>query len=85
MARLAVSKVDRGIYEESASGAYCMKDAYIDCDLCRQTAPFFFARKQTGNVGSTYVQRQPLTLHEERARREALDACPVDAIGYKLA
>ena len=85
MARLAPSNKQNGIIEESVPGAYHVKDTCIDCDLCRQTAPFFFARKNVGNVGYTYVQRQPLTLHEERACREALDACPVEAIGYKLA
>lgn len=65
-------------------GEYFVKDTCIDCDLCRQTAPLYFARTQVGNAGTTYVQRQPLTLAEERFCRDALEACPVEAIGYKL-
>ena len=65
-------------------GEYFVKDTCIDCDLCRQTAPLYFARKHVGNAGTTYVQRQPLTLSEERLCRDALEACPVEAIGYKL-
>ena len=85
MARLAPSNEQNGIMEENVPGTYYLKETCIDCDLCRQTAPFFFARQHAGNAGYTYVQRQPLTLQEERACREALDACPVEAIGYKLA
>ena len=69
----------------SAAQEYFVKDTCIDCDLCRQTAPQFFTRKHVGNMGMTYVQRQPLTLAEERSCRDALEACPVEAIGYKLA
>ena len=84
MARLAPSNDNGGIVPESVPGSYFVKETCIDCDLCRQTAPLFFARKNVGNAGYTYVQRQPLTLQEERACREALDACPVEAIGYKF-
>jgi ferredoxin len=76
---------ESGTVEASAEGAYFVKDTCIDCDLCRQTAPFAFGRKHVGNAGYTYVERQPLTLQEERMCRESLDACPVEAIGYKLA
>jgi ferredoxin len=60
------------------------KDTCIDCDLCRQTAPQFSTRRWVGNTGITEVQRQPLTLQEHHACRDALEACPVEAIGYKL-
>ena len=79
MARLAPSN---GTQQEA--GEYFIKDTCIDCDLCRNTAPLFFARKYTGNGGITTVERQPLTLQEHHACRDALEACPVEAIGYKL-
>jgi ferredoxin len=69
---------------EKLPGEYFVKETCIDCDLCRQTAPFFFSRMHIGNMGTTYVQRQPLTLMDERSCRAALEACPVEAIGYKL-
>ena len=80
MARLAPSQ----IIPETVPEGFFVKDTCIDCDLCRQTAPQFFARKHVGNMGYTYVERQPLTLSDERACREALESCPVEAIGYKL-
>ena len=74
MARLAPSSGT-----EQEAGEYFIKDTCIDCDLCRNTAPLFFTRKHTANV-----TRQPLALQEHRACRDALEACPVEAIGYKL-
>ena len=69
---------------EQEAGEYFIQDTCIDCDLCRNTAPLFFARKYTGNGGITTVTRQPLTLQEHRSCRDALEACPVEAIAYKL-
>lgn len=80
MARLAPAPTAT----EDETGEYFVRDTCIDCDLCRQTAPLYFARKHVGNAGTTYVQRQPLTLSEQRSCRDALEACPVEAIGYKL-
>jgi ferredoxin len=79
MARLAPTNE----FTERA-GEYFIKDTCIDCDLCRQTAPLFFTRRSVGNAGITEVPRQPLTLQEHHTCRDALEACPVEAIGYKL-
>jgi ferredoxin len=80
MARLAPSQTA----PEDGLGEYLAKDTRIDCDLCRQTAPLYFARKNLGNSGATYLQRQPHTHAEHQSCRDALEACPVEAIGYKL-
>ena len=85
MARLAPSNLEAAVISESSLGSDFVKETSIDCDLCRQTAPLFFSRKHVGNMGQTLVQQQPLSLHEERCCREALDAYPGEVIGYKLA
>ena len=51
----------------------------IDCDLCRQTAPDNFDRNE--DEGYSYVSKQPENEEEEEACREAIEECPVDAIG----
>jgi ferredoxin len=70
-------KEDR--YPDNVAGAFYVDDQCIDCDACRATAPDHFARNDDG--GYSYVCRQPQG-EEERARcQEALDGCPVEAIG----
>jgi ferredoxin len=51
----------------------------IDCDLCRETAPDNFRRND--EAGFSYVFKQPETPEEEALCKEALDNCPVEAIG----
>jgi ferredoxin len=51
----------------------------IDCDLCRQTAPANFTRNDEG--GYSYVFKAPETPEEEEQCRQAMEECPVDAIG----
>ena len=79
MARLAPSYPEIGNALECAPDALFVKQTSIDCDLCRQTAPFAFARKHVGNT------RQRLALEEERLPREEFESCRPQAIGYKLA
>ena len=51
----------------------------IDCDLCRETAPNFFARSDEG--GYSFVSAQPTEAEDIEACMEALEGCPVEAIG----
>ena len=51
----------------------------IDCDLCRQVAPANFARSDS--EGYSYVFRQPETEQERAQCAEAVEDCPVEAIG----
>jgi ferredoxin len=51
----------------------------IDCDLCRQTAPENFTRDEEG--GYSYIHRQPTTAAELELCLEAMESCPVEAIG----
>ena len=47
--------------------------------FCRETAPSFFTRNDEG--GYSYVQKQPTTEEEIAQCMEALEGCPVEAIG----
>jgi ferredoxin len=64
---------------DNAPGAFYVDGQCIDCDLCRQTAPQNFERNEA--EGYSYVIRQPETAEEVDQCREALDECPVEAIG----
>jgi ferredoxin len=48
-------------------------------DLCRETAPGNFPRSDDG--GNSYVFKQPTTPEEEALSKEAMEGCPVEAIG----
>ncbi len=64
---------------ENVAGRYYVDATCIDCDLCRETAPGNFTRKDTR--GYSFVHRQPSTPAEEAACLAALEECPVEAIG----
>lgn len=66
-------------YPENVEGEYYVDDQCIDCDLCRETAPSNFTRQE--NEGYSYVYKQPETDEEKAECEEAMDGCPVEAIG----
>src|SRR5258705_6839418 len=66
-------------YAENVSGKFYVDDQCIDCDLCRETAPANFRRSNDG--GYSYVFKQPTTPEEEALCKEAMEGCPVEAIG----
>ncbi|HEV7868650.1 MAG TPA: ferredoxin [Chthoniobacteraceae bacterium] len=66
-------------YSENVTGAYYVDDQCIDCDLCRETAPANFTRNDDG--GHSYVFKQPETEEELNLSKEAMEGCPVEAIG----
>jgi len=66
-------------YPENVEGEYYVDDQCIDCDLCRETAPNNFTRQE--NEGYSYVYKQPETDEEKAECEEAMDGCPVEAIG----
>jgi len=66
-------------YAENAPGRFYVDDQCIDCDLCRQTAPTNFTRDEES--GHSFVFRQPQTPEEEGECQEAMQNCPVEAIG----
>lgn len=69
----------RDRYPENAPGKYFVDSQCIDCDVCRVTAPENFRREE--DKGFSYVFRQPEGAEQEAACQEAMDSCPVEAIG----
>ena len=66
-------------YEDNAKGKYYVDEECIDCDLCRETAPNCFTRNDDG--GYSFVTSQPDNDEDEELCREAMEGCPVEAIG----
>ena len=66
-------------HKENVSGNFFVDDQCIDCDLCRETAPANFTRENDG--GFSYVYKQPENAEERAACEEAMQGCPVEAIG----
>ncbi len=66
-------------YPDNVPGAFYTDTQCIDCDLCRQTAPDFFDRNAKG--GYSFVHKQPKTPDEIALCEQALEECPVEAIG----
>ena len=66
-------------YPENVPGRYFVDTQCIDCDVCRVTAPANFRREE--DKGFSFVFRQPENPEQEAACQEAMDSCPVEAIG----
>jgi len=66
-------------YPENVAGRFYVDNQCIDCDLCRETAPNNYKRNDDG--GHSYVYKQPENEEEEAQCKEAMEGCPVEAIG----
>ena len=66
-------------YSDNVTGTFYVDDQCIDCDLCRETAPANFTRNDDG--GHSYVYKQPENDAETALCKEAMEGCPVEAIG----
>jgi ferredoxin len=64
---------------EQAPGRYYVDGNCIDCDVCRCTAPNNFEANE--DEGYSYVVKQPENDEEEAECKEAMESCPVEAIG----
>lgn len=64
---------------ENVDGTFYVDSQCIDCDLCRETAPENFRRDD--DEGYSYVFKQPETDEEKEQCEEAMEGCPVEAIG----
>ena len=71
------NKADK--HQPNVAGKFYVDSQCIDCDLCRETAPNNFTRWEDG--GYSYVKKQPESPDEEAACKEAMEGCPVEAIG----
>lgn len=63
----------------NVAGKFYVDSQCIDCDLCRETAPNNFSRAE--DEGYSYVYKQPENDEEIAQCREAIEGCPVEAIG----
>ena len=66
-------------WAENVEGAFYVDEQCIDCDLCRATSPTNFTREEDG--GYSYVYKQPENDDELELCIEAMEGCPVEAIG----
>lgn len=71
------NKEDR--VQENIAGQMFVDTQCIDCNLCRDTAPNNFKRSEEG--GYSYVFKQPENDDESKQCKEAMESCPVEAIG----
>ena len=66
-------------WPQNVKGKFYVDEQCIDCDLCRETAPENFTRNEDG--GCSFVYKQPTSQEETDLCMEALEGCPVEAIG----
>lgn len=65
--------------ESNVPGRYYVDASCIDCDVCRETAPDNFRANE--DEGYSYVFKQPENDEEEALVQQAMEECPVEAIG----
>ena len=65
--------------DNNAPGPWYVDKECINCDACLLVAENHF--KTNEDETYTYVYKQPTTQDEKLACQEALEACPVEAIG----
>ncbi|MCC7403976.1 MAG: ferredoxin [Bdellovibrionales bacterium] len=66
-------------YDENAPGKFYVDRECIACDACALTAPDHFKIDQ--DDGHAFVTKQPGSEDELKNCQDAMDGCPVEAIG----
>jgi ferredoxin len=66
-------------FDQNVDGTFYVDDQCIACDACVMEAPRFFTMNDV--EGHAYVKLQPKSQDEIKECLEALEACPVQAIG----
>jgi len=66
-------------FPENLAGRYYVDRECIACDACVLCAPDHFSMHP--DDGHAFIVKQPTTAAEEVLCREAMDGCPVEAIG----
>ena len=66
-------------FPQNTEGKYFVDDQCIACDACVIEAPNFF--EMNTEDGHAYVKKQPVTTKELENCFNALEECPVEAIG----
>jgi ferredoxin len=65
--------------KENVPGRYYVDEQCIGCGICSEIAPQNF--KSNHRDGYDYVYKQPCSREERRMCAEAVNVCPVNAIG----
>lgn len=66
-------------YPDNAPGKFYVDNQCILCSLCSEIAPENFKEADAGD--HDFVYKQPETEDEERKCADAMQQCPVEAIG----
>lgn len=66
-------------YDENVKGRFYVDRECIACDACVMAAPDNFGMDD--DDGHAFVKIQPKSTDEEDACVEAMEGCPVEAIG----
>ncbi len=66
-------------WEQNANGKFYVDKTCIACDACVIAAPDNF--KMNEDDGHAFLSKQPGSSQEEDMCREAMQGCPVEAIG----
>lgn len=66
-------------YPENVPGKFYVDRACIACDACVTTAPENFSMDE--NDGHAWLSKQPENQDEVEQCKEAIEGCPVEAIG----
>lgn len=66
-------------WEDNVPGRFYVDRECIICSLCSDIAPQVFRESDDGD--HDIVHKQPESEEEVKLAREALDQCPVEAIG----
>lgn len=66
-------------WKENVEGKIFVDQSCIACDACVLAAPNNFVMDE--KEGHAYVSKQPESEEEKAACKEAMEGCPVEAIG----
>ncbi len=66
-------------YPENIKGQFYVDRSCIACDACVTAAPENFSMDE--NDGHAFLSKQPKSDEEVEACKEAMEGCPVEAIG----
>ena len=67
-------------YHKNIPGAFYVDNTCIRCDVCVQVAEKHF-KLDSDNEEHAFVYAQPKTEEEKMACQEAIENCPIEAIG----
>ena len=66
-------------YPENKPGRFYVDKECIACDACMRAAPENFGMNE--DDGHAFIMKQPADSVEEDLCKEAMEGCPVEAIG----